>query len=232
MDASRFVRRAVLAALLAAGPAAAAGVDAQLERAARAQLARQLAALTAPQLRLEVATARAVPPCAQALEIQALDTRQLARMRFAVACPGAAGWRYEYVVRAQVSALVAVAAAAVAPGETLSEATVALERRDVTLIPDALGSAAEALGQASRRAWRAGEVLRAGQLAAPLLVKRGEQVIMVARRDQVEVSTSGEALDSGARGAAVRVRNHASGQVVRMRVSAAGTVEAIGTISR
>jgi flagella basal body P-ring formation protein FlgA len=67
-----------------------------------------------------------------------------------------------------------------------------------------------------------------------VLVKRGDQVLMLARRDQVEVSTSGEALDSGARGAIVRVRNTASGQVVRMRVSGAGTVEPVdtGRISR
>jgi flagella basal body P-ring formation protein FlgA len=86
-------------------------------------------------------------------------------------------------------------------------------------------TAAAAVGQSSRRLLRAGEVLRAGQLAAPVLVKRGDQVVMVARRQQVEVSTSGEALDAGSRGAIVRVRNSASGQVVRTRVTGAGTVE-------
>lgn len=227
MNASRALRHAVLAALLPALPASAASLAAQLETAARAQLARQFdaAGLADPQFQLEVATVRAAPPCAQPLEIAALDTRQPARMRFAVSCPAAGGWRYEYVVRAQVTALVAVAALPLASGATLDEAAVALERRDVTLVPDAFGSAAAVVGQASRRALRAGEVLRAAQLAPPLLVRRGEQVTMVARREQVEVSTSGEALDSGARGAPVRVRNNASGQVLRMRVTGAGTVE-------
>lgn len=235
MKASRVLRHAVLAALVLAGPASAATVAAQLEQAARDVLARQLeaAALSEPQVQVEVATTRAAAPCAQPLAIEPLDTRQLARMRFAVSCPVAGGWRYEYVVRAHVSAVVAVAASAVAPGEPLTDAAVALERRDITLIPDAIGAPEAAVGQTSRRALRPGDVLRAGQLAAPVLVKRGDQVTMVARRDQVEVSTSGEALDSGARGASVRVRNNASGQVVRMRVTGAGTVEPVdGRITR
>jgi flagella basal body P-ring formation protein FlgA len=115
----------------------------------------------------------------------------------------------------------------VAAGEPLTNATVTLDRRDVTLIPDALGAADAVVGQTSRRSLRPGDVLRAGQLAAPVLVKRGDAVLMVARRDEVEVTTSGEALDSGARGAMVRVRNPSSGQVVRMRVTGAGTVEPV-----
>jgi flagella basal body P-ring formation protein FlgA len=223
------LRRGALLALVLAGPASAATVGVQLEQAAREQLARlaEANALSEPQFDVAVATPRATPPCAQPLEIEPLDTRQPVRMRFAVRCPGEGGWRYEYVVRAHISALVAVAAAPVAAGEPLTDALVTLERRDVTLVPDALGTMDAALGQASRRGLRAGDVLRAGQLAAPLVVKRGDPVLMVARRDGVEVSTAGEALDNGARGATVRVKNGASGQVVRMRVTGAGTVEPV-----
>jgi flagella basal body P-ring formation protein FlgA len=50
---------------------------------------------------------------------------------------------------------------------------------------------------------------------------------MVARVEGVEVSTAGEALDAGARGASIRVRNSTSGQTLRMRVTGAGTVEPV-----
>ena len=69
--------------------------------------------------------------------------------------------------------------------------------------------------------------MRAGQLSSPVLVKRGDAVTMVARRDGIEVSMAGEAMDAGGKGAVVRIRNAGSGQVVRMRVSGAGTVEPI-----
>lgn len=207
-------------------------LSAQLEQAARAQLDRQAAAagLVEPRFEVALVTTRPAPPCARPVAIEPLETRLAARMRFVVRCPDAGGWRYEYVLRATVTALVAVAAVPVAANQPLTDDAVTLERRDVSSIADPVTTAAAAVGQSSRRTLRAGEVLRAGQLAAPVLVRRGDQVVMVAHQQQVEVSTSGEALDAGSRGAIVRVRNGASGQVVRMRVTGAGTVEPVEVI--
>lgn len=207
--------------------AAESSITARLEQAAREQLARQAetAGLSEPQFTVNVATPRAAPPCAKPVNIEAVDTRTPARMRFAVLCPDAGGWKYEYVLRGSVSALVAVTAVPVPAGQALTVQDVTLERRDVTTIGDAIGSAEAATGQATRRSLRAGEVLRQAQLSAPLLVKRGEAVIMLARFEALEISTAGEALDAGAINALVRVRNLANGRVVRMRVIAPGTVE-------
>ena len=209
--------------------AAESSITTRLEQAAREQLARQAetAGLAEAQFTVNVATPRAAPPCAKPVEIEAVDTRTPARMRFAVLCPDAGGWRYEYVLRASVSALVAVTAAPVAAGQMLTAQDVTLERRDVTTLSDAIGSAEAATGQATRRSLRAGEVLRQAQLSAPLLVKRGEPVVMLARFEAIEISTAGEALDAGALNALVRVRNLANGRVVRMRVIGPGTVEPV-----
>jgi len=207
----------------------------QIEQAARAELERQTAAsgLTEAQFELAVVTKRAPPPCAQPIVIEALDTRSSQRMRFLAACRDTPGWRFEYVVRARVSAMVAVAATPVAAGEALTDAQLTIERRDISNIADPITSPEQAFGQMSRRMLRPGDILRAGQLGSPILVKRGDAVQMVARRDGIEVSSAGEALDSGAQGAVVRVRNAGSGQVVRMRVAGAGSVEPIDSgISR
>ncbi|MEW7850127.1 flagellar basal body P-ring formation chaperone FlgA [Massilia aurea] len=174
---------------------------------------------------MTVVSSRPAPACSVAPAIEALDTRQAARMRFVARCPDGRGWRHEFVVRARMSAMVAVAAAPVAANAVLGEADVALERRDITTIADPVGVLEDVIGQSSRRSLRAGDVLRAGALAAPIAVKRGDGVMMVANRDGIEVSMAGEALDAGARGAIVRVRNSASGQVVRMRVIGAGAVQ-------
>jgi flagella basal body P-ring formation protein FlgA len=61
-----------------------------------------------------------------------------------------------------------------------------------------------------------------------MLVKRGAAVRIVARREQIEVSMAGEALDAGARGALLRVRN-ANGTVIRARVTGADMVEPADT---
>jgi flagella basal body P-ring formation protein FlgA len=230
IDSRCALRAAVaLAALAGAAQAAEPALVARLEQAARGQLVRLAAgaSLVEPEFEVTVPSPRAAPACRQPLTIEPLDTRAVARMRFAVQCPDSGGWRYEYVVRARVTAMVAVTAAPVAAGQQLAEEDLVLERRDVSAIGDSIGALEMAGGQASRRSLRAGAVLRQGQLGAPVLVRRGQPVVMVARHEQVEVSTAGEALDSGARDAVVRVRNSANGKVVRMRVTGAGTVEPV-----
>jgi flagella basal body P-ring formation protein FlgA len=204
-------------------------VSVQIEQAARTELDRQMAAagLTEPQFEVAVVTSRAAPPCGQNVVVEALDTRFPQRMRFLARCNDTPGWRYEYIVRARVTAMVAIAAAPVAANEALTDAQVTIERRDISNIADPISSPEEAVGQMSRRMLRPGDILRSGQLSSPVLVKRGDAVLMLARREGIEVSTAGEALDAGARGAVVRVRNAASGQVVRMRVAGPGTVEPI-----
>jgi flagella basal body P-ring formation protein FlgA len=220
---------ATFASFIAVSHAAPLPLPAQVEAAARAELDRQLAAggLTEPQVEVAVVNPRPAPPCTQPVDIEPLDTRSALRMRFLARCADVPGWRYEVVVRARVTAMVAVAAGAVAPNDALTDAQVTLDRRDVSGIADALGNPQDAVGKMSRRALRPGDILRSGQLASPTLVKRGDAVLMVARRDGIEVSTAGAALDAGAQGAIVRVRNAGSGQGVRMRVAGAGTVEPI-----
>jgi flagella basal body P-ring formation protein FlgA len=217
------------ALLNVAAQAAPQPVPVQIEQAARTELDRQMAAagLTEPQFEVAVVTARAAPPCVQNVVVEALDTRFPQRMRFLARCNDTPGWRYEYIVRARVTAMVAIAAAPVAANEALTDAQVTIERRDISNIADPISSPEEAVGQMSRRMLRPGDILRSGQLSSPVLVKRGDAVLMLARREGIEVSTAGEALDAGARGAVVRVRNAGSGQIVRMRVAGPGTVEPI-----
>lgn len=218
---------ALHAALAGAAPPS---LTRQIELAARAELERQVAAsgLSEPQIDLAIVAARAAPPCGQDVLVEALDTRSPQRMRFLARCNDTPGWRYEYVVRARLTAMVAVAAVPVAANEALRNEQVMLDRRDISNVADPIAVPADAVGQMSRRMLRPGDILRSSQLASPVLVKRGDAVLMVARRDGVEVSTAGEALDAGARGAMVRVKNAGSGQVVRMRVAGPGTVEPVG----
>lgn len=237
MIAFRTATIAIVTCLFCATSEAAQPISLAIEQAAREQIDKQLlsSGLSEPQVELNVLSARPAPPCGAPVEVEALETRQFARMRFLARCPassGASGWRQDFVVRARVSAVVAVTAAQVAPNQPISPDQVTLERRDVTLVSDAIGAPELAVGQTSRRSLRAGEILRSSQLAAPLVIKRGDQVQMVARVEGIEVSMAGEALDPGVLGAVVRVRNTASGQVVRMRVAGAGAVEPLDLPSR
>lgn len=228
----RTARRVLLpllsSSLLACVPAfAAPSIASQVEETARAELEKQAeaAGLTDARFDLTMVPPRAAPACTGPVEVDVLDTRQATRMRFAVRCPGPGAGRQEYIVRARVTASVVIAATPIAANEILTDAHVTVGQRDITSITDPVISPIDAVGQTSRRLLRAGDVLRNSSLSAPILVKRGDAVVMIARQDGIEVSTAGEALDAGAKGAMVRVRNASSGQIVRMRVSAAGMVE-------
>lgn len=145
----------------------------QIEQAARAELDRQMAAsgLTEPQVDVTVVSPRPAPPCSQSVAIEPADTRFPQRMRFVARCPDTPGWRYEYTVRAHVTAMVAVAAAPVSSNDTLTDAQVTIERRDISNIVDPVAAPQDAVGKMSRRMLRPGDILRSGQLSNPVLVE-------------------------------------------------------------
>ena len=224
----RAARLLVLPIVLSALPAfAAPSIVGQVEEAARAQLETQAAAsgLADARFELTVVPPRVAPNCPGPVEVDTLDTRQASRMRFAVRCPQAGASRLEYIVRARISASVVVMAAPLAANELITDAHLTVGQRDITSIADPVVAPIDAVGQTSRRSLRAGDVLRNSSLTAPVLVKRGDAVVMIARIEGIEVSMAGEALDAGAKGATIRVKNSASGQTLRMRVTAPGTVE-------
>jgi len=201
-----------------------------VQKAAQEHLAHLAAAtgLVEPLFEVNVGkTTRLPAPCAKPVSVEPLDTRMLNRMRFTVVCSGGDGWRVEYLVRASLSAKVLVVAMPVTAGKPLEKEQLSLERRDITAVPDTVADVRDAVGLASKRALRAGELLRSSQLTAATAIKRGDLVRIVARRDQIEVSANGEAQDGGPLQSVIRVRNTTSGMVIRARIVGAGTVEPV-----
>lgn len=203
-------------------------VAARVEAAAREFLSEQatLKGLVEPTFELNLATStQALTPCKQPVVVQALDTRYLSRMRFSANCPGAEGWPRDWVVRAEVSAKVVVALVDVPANRPLTEADLAQERRKLSDMADALPALEAAIGQASKRSLRTGQVVQARFLAQPLLIKRGDSVNILARNGPIEVNMAGEALEPGRRGEVLRVRNVNTGKTIRARVLDSGVVE-------
>lgn len=87
----------------------------------------------------------------------------------------------------------------------------------------------EVVGMATRRPLRVGEPLRVRDLARPVLVARNELVTMVLRNDFMTLTTRGRALEDGAIGDTVRIRNERSNKTVLGRVVDARTVVVDGT---
>lgn len=168
--------------------------------------------------------AAAPPACRRPLEVEALDTPTLSRLRFAVRCPEPPGWNTVYTVRAELSARQVVAARDVDAGKPLSADDVEWARRPVYELEEGLHSPTEAIGLSSRSALRRGQPLRKKTLEPAVLVRRGEAVDIVASKEEIVVTVPGEALENGHRNDVIRIRNVGSGKTLRARVIEPGRV--------
>lgn len=85
--------------------------------------------------------------------------------------------------------------------------------------------AQDAAGKEARRALALGATVRAGDIGAPMLVRRGEGVALVMRSGRLTITAPGRALGDGAVGGAVRVVNLATERTLDARVTGPGAAE-------
>jgi flagella basal body P-ring formation protein FlgA len=76
------------------------------------------------------------------------------------------------------------------------------------------------IGKSPRRIISQDRPIREDEIANPALIAKGMQVTLVYKTPTLEIKTLGEALDSGAKGEVIRVRNIASKSIIE------GTIEA------
>lgn len=161
-----------------------------------------------------------MPRCGQPLE-----ARRSGGGTVEVGCPEASGWRLFVPVKIRHTQSVLVLTRGVGAGETLVAEMLAPERRDASRIVGAAPSSpSEVVGQVARRALAAGSVLGAGDLVSPRLVRRGDSVALVSRRDGVEVRVAGRALGDAGANERVNVENLSSRRTVQGTVAANGDV--------
>jgi flagella basal body P-ring formation protein FlgA len=80
------------------------------------------------------------------------------------------------------------------------------------------------VGMRLKRSLPMGAVLTPAYLESPMLVRRGDQVVIRADLPGMDVRASGTALGSAAAGERLRVRNESSGRIVEAIVTARGEV--------
>ncbi len=83
----------------------------------------------------------------------------------------------------------------------------------------------EAVGKQLKTPLKDGTVLLDRFLMAPVLVKRGDQVVILAQSDRFRITALGEAKTAGGRGEMIRVKNLMSRKTLLARVKESGLVE-------
>lgn len=129
-----------------------------------------------------------------------------------------------YTVRVYDTVL--VASRNLFPEQTLSEADMRFEEREVTRVRGrCLKDKGEAFGRVVSRMVREGTILSEDLLRQPVVMESGAVVTIVSHYNGIEVRVSGIALTRGRVGQKIRVRNAASRKVMLARVLDASTVE-------
>ena len=165
-------------------------------------------------------------PCPETPQISATGNLPLGRKNLKLVCPVANGWQLYAPVRVVYEMEVIVTATDVDNGATIHDHQLILATRDIGKLKQGYFTAFESVaGYASRRHLRPGTVITANLLQAPLLIEKGDQVVIVAKKGGLEVRVSGVALTRGRLGKQIPVRNSKTKRIVRGKVVASGVVE-------
>lgn len=171
--------------------------------------------------------AERLPACIQALQLSASsdDPSPLSRQRLQLSCADAPGWTLTALVQASVFLPTVHAARVIERGQTITRDH--LQLQEVNIGKASRGfydDVEEVVGQGAKRRIRAGQLIAPNLLSAPLLVRRGQQVSIVASQDGISASATGEALANGREGEVIRVRNLGSQKVIEAQVVEEGVV--------
>lgn len=167
--------------------------------------------------------ARCTKPLTSALP--AGDRLDLARLRYDIRCEGHNGWELAVTVKPDVYLPILVAKTTLERGKQLAASDVEVKKRNIAGLRDGfISNPDEALGYTLKKRVRELQPIAPSHLDQPVLVERGQQVLMIAEQDGVQAKMMGEALKKGRKGDMIKVRNLQSQRVVTARVDDIGVV--------
>jgi flagella basal body P-ring formation protein FlgA len=142
-----------------------------------------------------------------------------------VRCAAGGSWTIYVPATVHVEAPAVVAARPLANGKLLQAGDLALQTLDLTqLPPGVLTDLAQAVGKTLTVGLMPGYPIRQDMLRAPLVIRQGQSVRLVAKGGGFAVSAEGKALGNAAEGQPVQVRTQ-NGQTVSGIAKSDGSVE-------
>jgi len=181
-----------------------------------------------PQIIVEALDKRLrLQQCEQALQaFSNTVSNTLGNRTVGVRCSSPTEWTVYVPVKVKVLQPVVVAARALVANETLSQADITLEMMDIgELRQGYIQSTDRVIGQQLKYPLSMGMALPPRGLKQEKVVRRGEQIILVASAGSMEVRMNGTAMGDASVGEKVKVKNSSSKRVVEGIVHAPGVVK-------
>jgi len=172
-----------------------------------------------PRLRL--------PQCSIPLQVSLESPAQpIGRVTLRVRCDSNAPWTIFVPSHVNLHREVVVAVRSLSRNSIVQANDVQLAEREVSSLRQGyLLDLDSAIGQQVTRPVRPNQVVATHALKAAATINKGDEVVISARGRSMSVRMPGIALEEGAMGQQIRVRNARSQRVVRARVTAPGQVE-------
>lgn len=170
-----------------------------------------------------------LPACASTLETSVgRHNGQGGRLNVRIDCRDAAPWARNMAVHVKVYRDVLVVSRNLMRGDVLAASDISLQEVDISQLRGQLMEDAQlAVGMEARRNINTGTALSADMLDAPLLVRRGDAVVLTAERAGVSIRQQGTAMQDGESGRQISVRNTRSNRVVQAVVTGHGEARVV-----
>lgn len=166
-------------------------------------------------------------PCSRPLQIALPggSRQDFSRLRYDLSCHDASSWSVSVTIKPDIYLPILMTKNTVERGERLTANDIQLKRHNISNLRGAyLTDPDDVVGLTAKRRIRPLQPLTASQLDMPILVTRGQKVIMIASQDGIEARTLGEAMKNGRKGELIQVRNLSSKQIVSAVVDQSGVV--------
>jgi flagella basal body P-ring formation protein FlgA len=168
-----------------------------------------------------------ITPLAKIDKITQIDSNRPGMRRFNLKLKDEQDFTLDLKVNAFVDEWreVPVTARALERGDILSEADIAYARLNTKdLEVDIATDVTKLIGLEIKRNLPSGSTLKASLVMTPPVVKAGQDVVIRYKTDYIEASTNGKALQMGAVGDEIKVKNSGSGRIITGKIIESGLI--------
>jgi flagella basal body P-ring formation protein FlgA len=166
-----------------------------------------------------------LPPCSAHEAFTPQGSRLIGKTNVGVRCLTPNAWTVLVPAQIAVTGTYVTTTRPLIAGQAIQAGDLSSITGDVSNLPTgAINDPAAAIGKTLRNSLGAGQVIRADQLLAPLIIRQGQTVRLISSGVGFSVSAEGKAINNAAIGQLVQVRME-SGQTVSGTARADGSVE-------
>jgi len=157
--------------------------------------------------------------CSKPLNLNKNGDKLMGRISIAVRCEGSKPWKIYVPVTIRAYRKVVTAAVPLARNQALEPALLDLTEKDVSRLTQGYFSSIDAVsGKLLNRPLQLSGVLQPNMIIEPVMIKRGDEVIIIAKTGALLVRSAGVAINDGRLGQQIQVKNKSSKRVVMARV--------------